>query len=93
MRTEEIFEKAREEYNKYRDPEARAEIVEVDEGKGEAVIKIEGSFCRTCGVDDWIDDFKYVLEDLGVNAKIVEYEIYHERDEAKARFRIEIPKK
>ncbi len=58
-------------YNKYRFPEAHAELVSIDDGK--VIIKFTGSFCHTCGVRDWVEDFKYVLEDLGIKAELVEY--------------------
>lgn len=87
------MDKAKVEYNKYREPEAKAEILSINEEENEVLIKIVGSFCRTCGVDDWIDDFRYVLEDLGAKAEISEYKIDHESEEAVAKLRIEIPKK
>ena len=31
-----------------------------------------GPFTSTCGVVDWVEDFKYVLEDLGAEAELVE---------------------
>ena len=66
----EIVEKAAEMYNKYRAPEAIAEIVEVK--ADHIIVMLDGSFCRTCGINDWVEDFKYVLEDLGYEAELVE---------------------
>ena len=59
-----------ERYNKYRSPESTASIVSFD---GERlVVRFEGSFCLTCGVNDWVEDLVYVLRDLGLNAELVE---------------------
>lgn len=62
-------ERAIEEYNKYRSPEATARLVRL--GNGEAVIVFEGSFCETCGVNEWIIDMEYVMKDLGIDAELV----------------------
>ncbi len=59
-------------YNKYRSPEARAELVSLELEKDKVVVKFEGIFCETCGVNDWIEDFKYVLEDLNTKTKLEE---------------------
>lgn len=61
-------ERAIEEYNKYRSPEATARLVKL--GNGEAVIVFEGSFCETCGVDEWVVDMEYVMKDLGIDAEL-----------------------
>ncbi len=58
-------------YNRYRSPEARAEVVEA---RGDTIIvRFKGSFCRTCGIRDWVEDYVYVLEDMGFDAELVEY--------------------
>ncbi len=66
---DEKIRRAVELYNRYRAPEAVARVAEASEDK--IVVVFEGSFCRTCGVVDWIEDFKYVLEDIGVKAELV----------------------
>ncbi|KON32880.1 hypothetical protein AC477_02330, partial [miscellaneous Crenarchaeota group-1 archaeon SG8-32-1] len=53
--------KAVEEYNKYRSPEATAKLIEIQ--KHEFVVEFEGPFCSSCGVQDYIEDFIYELED------------------------------
>ncbi len=62
-------------YNKYRSPESKAALVSVEE---EIVkVRFEGSFTRTCGINDWVEDFRYILLDMGCNAsleKIIEPE-------------------
>ena len=59
--------KAIEEYNKYRSPETKAKLVKISEK--ELVLDFEGSFCRTCGVADYLEDFIYELQRL-VDVKI-----------------------
>jgi len=54
--------KAIEEYNKYRSPEAKAKLVKISDK--ELVVDFEGSFCRTCGVVDYLEDFIYELKEL-----------------------------
>ena len=65
-----ILRKAIEIYNKYRAPEAIAEIISVE--KDTISVKFTGHFCRTCGVVDWIEDLKYILEDLGLKVNLVD---------------------
>lgn len=57
-------------YNRYRSPEATARPVKVSEN--ELVVEFEGPFCASCGLVDWIEDLAYILEDLGVRARLVE---------------------
>ncbi len=68
---EKLLERAVELYNRYRAPEAVARIRKVTGDRVEVVF--EGSFCETCGIRDWVEDFAYVLEDLGVEARLEEY--------------------
>lgn len=65
-----IIEKAIDEYNKYRSPEATARILSIDQKFLE--IEFTGSFCHTCGVYDYFDDLKILLENVGIKTKIVE---------------------
>lgn len=69
-----ILSKAIEMYNRYRTPEARCLLENIDNDK--VVMRFEGHFCVTCGVIDWIEDFIYILKDLGVEAVIAKVE-YH----------------
>ncbi|MGC9210078.1 MAG: hypothetical protein ACP5FT_02280 [Acidilobus sp.] len=63
------FREAVKEYNKYRAPEAFARIVT---RKGDTVyVMFDGTYCETCGLYDWIDDLKYVLEGRGIRTEIV----------------------
>jgi hypothetical protein len=59
---EEAILKAVDKYNKYRSPEARARLIEIWEGG--LTIDFEGSFCWTCGVYDYFEDFIYELQEL-----------------------------
>lgn len=54
--------RAIENYNRYRSPEAVAKLVET--GEGYVVIDFTGSFCFTCGVYDWFEDFIYELRQI-----------------------------
>jgi len=62
--------RAVEEYNRYRAPESMAEVLEV--GDGYVKVRFRGTFTETCGVNDWIEDFIYVMEALGLEAELVE---------------------
>ncbi|MGC9010090.1 MAG: hypothetical protein ACP5I7_05685 [Sulfolobales archaeon] len=63
-----MIKKAQSLYNKYRSPEAKAEIISFS--KDILIVRFDGSFCETCGINDWIDDFRYILRDLGVETVI-----------------------
>jgi len=52
--------KAIEMYNHFRSPEANAKLVEIREN--ELIVDFEGSFCRTCGVYDYLEDLIYELQ-------------------------------
>lgn len=65
-----IIRRALDEYNRIRAPEAIAKLSKID--KDLLYVEFSGSYCRTCGLYDWIEDFKYVLEDLGVRAEIID---------------------
>lgn len=69
IRLRRIIEDAVKEYNRYRSPEATAEILEFRAGL--LKVRITGSFCETCGINDWVDDLRYVLEDHGLKVKLV----------------------
>jgi len=56
-------------YNRYRGAESEAKLLKI---MGDTVVvAFEGSFCETCGINDWVDDFRYVIEDLGGEAELV----------------------
>uniref|UniRef100_A0A7C5USB7 NifU family protein n=1 Tax=Ignisphaera aggregans TaxID=334771 RepID=A0A7C5USB7_9CREN len=61
---------AEELYNRYRSPEAISKVVKVDGDK--ITVLFEGHFCKSCGVNDWIEDFKYILSDIGIEAEIID---------------------
>lgn len=84
-----IAQEVANKYNMKRSPEARLEIIDVDEKNSIVEVMIKGSFCRTCGVDDWILDYKYELKDQGVLAELESYEIDFERELAIAKFKIQ----
>lgn len=61
-----FFKEAVDKFNKYRSPEANAEIIEISDEN--AVVKISGPFCVSCGVFDYFEDLA-----IEANAKIVDY--------------------
>ncbi len=64
-----LVELAIKRYNRYRGAESRAKLLGI---KGnQVIVAFEGSFCETCGINDWVDDFRYVIEDLGGEAELV----------------------
>lgn len=67
----EIVEKAIKEYNMYRVPEAEATLLSIGDHEFKVMFRV---FCLTCGLYDYFEDLKYVLEDLGVKARIRELE-------------------
>ena len=70
---EESILKAVEEYNCYRSPEAKASLFKIDDG--EVIIDFEGSFCRTCGTYDYLEDFIYELKRISeVEIEIADHE-------------------
>lgn len=63
------------EYNKYRSPEAIAKLIKIS--KNELILEFKGSFCRTCGVYDYFEDFIYELKRLtNVDIEILSFEEY-----------------
>ncbi|MGC9072244.1 MAG: hypothetical protein ACP5HK_06090 [Acidilobus sp.] len=63
------FREAIREYNKYRAPEAFARIV--TRKRDVIYVVFDGSYCETCGLYDWVDDLKFVLEGKGLRTEIV----------------------
>ncbi len=51
-----------EEFNKYRGSEIQAELISADNNM--ITIKFSGSFCYTCGLIDYFEDFQILLEDI-----------------------------
>jgi hypothetical protein len=54
--------RAIEVYNRYRSPEATAKFLKLE--KNGFTIKFEGSFCQSCGMQDYFEDFIYELKSL-----------------------------
>ncbi|MEM4609926.1 MAG: hypothetical protein QW190_03480 [Thermoproteota archaeon] len=70
--------RAVDEYNKYRSPEAKARLVEIR--KDRLTIDFEGTFCQTCGVYDYLEDFIYELQSfVDVNIEILNFKKYEPR--------------
>ena len=68
MSTKEKIVKAIDEFNKYRAPEAKATLILQDENLFK--IEFKGSFCRTCGFYDYFDDYRILLQEIGLETKI-----------------------
>lgn len=68
LEVSEAVSKAIERYNSLRGRESLASIVDINE----KLIKVEfsGNFCRTCGFYDYFEDFRQLLEELGLKSKI-----------------------
>ena len=68
-----MVDRAVEEYNRFRSPEAVVRIVERREDG--FVAKFSGSFCATCGVYDWLEDLRYEIRrlDLELDAVIEDW--------------------
>lgn len=65
----ELAERAKEEFNARRAPEAVAEVLEV--GDSFVHIRITGTGCRACGYDEHAVDFAFLLGDLlGTEVKV-----------------------
>lgn len=71
--SEEKIEEAIDTYNKYRSPRATAQLLE--NSSEDLKVQIEGSFCRSCGMEDYFIDMVYELEEKGIE---VEYEGFEE---------------
>jgi len=54
-------------YNRYRSPEATAKLLKLEENG--FAIEFEGSFCQSCGVQDYFEDFVYELKSLNNNVE------------------------
>jgi len=60
--------RAIEVYNMYRSPEATAKLVTIE--KDGFVIDFDGSFCTSCGVRDYFEDFIYELETINKQFRV-----------------------
>jgi len=79
--------KAIKEYNKYKSPEAKAKMVKIS--AKELVLDFEGSFCRTCGVLDYLEDFIYELQKLvDVKMRVASFK-EHEYEAIRVKYIIE----
>lgn len=66
-----LLSEVADEYNRYRAPEAEAEVLRVEGDR--FMVRFTGSFCYTCGFYDYFDDYAFLLEDdYGVRVRIAE---------------------
>ena len=70
MKVEKIIEAGIKKFNKYRKPEAIAELLEFREN--EFSVKMSGTFCLTCGFYDYFEDLRLFLEECGLKTEIKE---------------------
>jgi hypothetical protein len=65
------IEKAIKNYNKYRSPEANAQLISTD-GEDAFTVSFTGTFCSSCGLYDYFEDLLYeLLDEAGIKTKIV----------------------
>lgn len=65
---EKILRRGLRTYNKYRSPIATAKLLEV---KGDRFkVQFKGSFCRTCGMDEYFLDLVYELESENLETEL-----------------------
>lgn len=57
---DELVKESLQEFNRYMSPEAVAVLIDIKNDK--IKVKLDGPFCRTCGVYDYFDDLKSELE-------------------------------
>ncbi|MEM0027792.1 MAG: hypothetical protein QXT53_07975 [Ignisphaera sp.] len=81
-----LLDKAVEVYNRYRAPEAIASIVGIEGDYN--IMRFSGHFCVTCGVIDWIEDYVYILRDMGVKAEITKLDYFAEDNFVLVKLRI-----
>ncbi|MGB9861546.1 MAG: hypothetical protein ACPLRP_04390 [Candidatus Bipolaricaulaceae bacterium] len=68
-----LVERAKEKFNELRDPEAKAEILEV--APGYVKVRISGTGCHACGYDEHAVDFALILGDiLGAEVRVANLE-------------------
>ena len=65
---EELIRKTIMLYNRYRSPEAVAKVVSVSTGS--VTIAFSGSFCYSCGVLDYLEDFVHEFKILTDKAEL-----------------------
>ncbi|MBS7605621.1 MAG: hypothetical protein QXR84_02865 [Candidatus Bathyarchaeia archaeon] len=65
-----IIEDAIFEYNRYRSPEAEARLLSIS--GNEVKIEFSGSICYTCGFYDYFEDYRVILEEMGLKTVISE---------------------
>jgi hypothetical protein len=58
------------EFNEFRSPEATAELISINNDK--IIIKMSGTYCRSCGLYDYFEDLSWKFKDyLNADVKIL----------------------
>ncbi len=68
--------KAIKDYNRIRSPEATASLDKIK--KNSVLVRFSGPFCKTCGVQDYFDDFS--IEARNENLKLAIKNIQHRNE-------------
>lgn len=59
-------------YNKYRSPEATAELLNIQKDGERFDVSFKGTFCRTCGFYDYFEDLVYeILDEAEIQTRIL----------------------
>jgi len=70
-------------FNRYRSPESTATLIKIDDKL--IHIKFTEPFTSTCGINDWVEDLRYLAEVLCLKLELVEI-----REDEKPDYRIGI---
>jgi len=69
MRKSKVLE-AIKDFNEFRSPEATAELVSIENNR--IVVRMSGTYCRTCGLYDYFEDLSWKFKDyLKTKVKIL----------------------
>jgi hypothetical protein len=82
------IEKATKNHNKYRNPEAIAQLIST-EGEDAFTVSFTGTFCSSCGLYNYFEDLLYeLLDEAGIKTKIVTAEKEHATESFKVTYTI-----
>lgn len=79
----EIAERLVETYNRLHGVEATARIIDARDDL--ITVEFTGTFCHTCGIRDWVEDYAYLAVSMGYDLKLVEY--IEPKDETEREFK------
>lgn len=79
----EVAERVAEVYNRLHGIEATARVLDASDDR--IVVEFTGTFCHTCGIRDWVEDYAYLAVSMGYDLKLVEY--IEPKDEAEREYK------